>query len=252
MGVTRDSADTELVLRVRAALAEAADPAKAGPMQVYMKSELPYRGIPSPQLKALLRPLLAGRPLDEEVWQATVLELWEAAGFREERYAALALARHRLHREHRQPHTLDLYEHLIRTGAWWDVVDETATHLVREQLLAHPSEVRPVVADWAVADDLWVRRSAIICQVGSKDSCDQDLLAQVIEANLDGSTRTTPALSPYGREFFIRKGIGWALRDHARADPAWVQAFVDHHHDELSGLSRREALKHVPPSTVQP
>ena len=174
-----------------------------------------------------------------------MLELWDGARFREERYAALALARHRLHREHQQVHTLGLYEHLIRTGAWWDLVDETA-HLVRDLLLAHPDEVAPVIREWAVADDLWVRRVAIICQVGAKERCDQALLATSIEANLDGSTRTTPAMSPYGREFFIRKAIGWALRDHARADPPGCVAFVERHHDELSGLSRREALKHVP------
>lgn len=236
--------DTELVSAIRRALAEAADPAKARPMQAYMKSEMPYRGIPSPQLKALLRPLLAQRPLDEETWQATLLQLWDQAAFREERYAALALARHRLHREHRQVHTLGLYEHLIRTGAWWDLVDD-ASHLVGEVLLAHPSEATPVIRGWAVADDLWVRRSAIICQVGARDRCDQSLLAEAIEANLDGSTRSTPAVSPYGREFFIRKAIGWALRDHARTDPDWVRAFVGRHHDELSGLSRREALKHL-------
>ena len=237
--------DFELVRAIRVALEDAGDPSKAGPMQTYMKSELPYRGVSSPALKATLRPLLADHPLDEETWHATILELWDGATFREERYAALALARHRLHREHRQPHSLGLYEHLLRSGAWWDLVDETSTHLVREVLLDHPSEVAPVIREWAVADDLWVRRSAIICQVGAKDRCDQSLLAEVIEANLDGSTRTTPAVSPYGREFFIRKGIGWALRDHARADPDWVRAFVDGHHDVLSGLSRREALRHV-------
>ena len=124
------------------------------------------------------------------------------------------------------------------------MVDETSTHLVRELLLAHPAAVVPVMRDWAVADDLWVRRAAIICQVGANDRCDQSLLAEAIEANLDGSTRTTPAVSPYGREFFIRKGIGWALRDHARSDPEWVVAFVDAHHDQLSGLSgaRRSSI----------
>lgn len=238
--------DAELVRSVRSGLEEAADPERAAPMQRYMKSAMPYRGISSPALAALLRPLLAGRPLDEGTWQDTVLELWDHAAYREERYAALALARHRLHREHRQVETLGLYEHLVRTGAWWDLVDEIATHLVRDTLLAHPDEATPVLREWAVADDLWVRRSAIICQVGAKDRCDQSLLAEAIGANLDGSTRTTPAVSPYGREFFIRKGIGWALRDHARSDPAWVVAFVEHHHDRLSGLSRREALKHQP------
>src|SRR5689334_4659817 len=128
------SYDRDVVEAVRRAIAGAADPAKAGPMQAYMKSEMPFRGVPSPQLKALLNPLLA-RPMDEETWQATLLELWDAAEFREERYAALTLARHRLHREHRQPHTMALYEHLVRTGAWWDLVDETS-HLVGEVLLA--------------------------------------------------------------------------------------------------------------------
>ena len=235
--------DIELTRGIRDALASAADPTNAAPMQAYMKSEMPFRGIPSPVLKKLLRPLL-DRPLEEETWSATVLELWDGAQYREERYAALALAAHRLHREHRQVATLDLYEHLVRTGAWWDLVDETA-HLVRDLLLAHPDEVAAVMREWAVDDDLWVRRTAIICQVGSRDRCDQALLAEAIEANLDGSTRTTPALSPYGREFFIRKAIGWALRDHARADPDWVVAFVDRHADQLSGLSKREALKHL-------
>ncbi len=225
-----DSAGQDLVLEVRAALAAAADPARAPAMQAYMKSAMPYLGIAAPVLRSLLAPILAAHPLhDEETWQAGVLELWEQAGFREERYAALALARHRHHREHQQVHTLDLYEHLIRTGAWWDLVDETAGHLVRDLLLTHREQVTPVIRAWAVSDDLWVRRSAIICQLGAGDRCDQVLLADVIEDNLDGSTRTTPALSPYGREFFVRKAIGWALRDHARTDPAWVLAFVAEH-----------------------
>src|SRR4051812_19029505 len=95
------ASDLELVALVRDALAAAADPGKAVPMQAYMKSAMPFRGIPSPVLKAVLRPLLADRPLDEDTWYATVRELWDGAAFREERYAALALAGHRLHREHR-------------------------------------------------------------------------------------------------------------------------------------------------------
>jgi 3-methyladenine DNA glycosylase AlkD len=239
-------ADRELVHTLREVLASSADPARAGAMRAYMKSSMPYRGIPAPVLRAAVRPVLAAHPLpDEETWHATVLELWDGAGFREERYVALELAGHRLYRDHQQPHTLGLYEHLIRTGAWWDLVDETAGHLVRDLLLARPEEVAAVVRTWAVADDLWLRRAAIICQVGARGRCDQELLAQVIADNLDGSTRSTPAVSPYGAQFFIRKAIGWALRDHARTDPTWVTAFVSAHDELLSGLSRREALKHI-------
>jgi 3-methyladenine DNA glycosylase AlkD len=238
--------DDDLVRALREVLAAAADPARAGAMQAYMKSAMPYRGVPAPVLRAAVRPVISAHPLpDEETWHETVLELWDGAEFREERYAALEIARHRLYREHRQVHTLALYEHLIRSGAWWDLVDETAGHLVRDLLLAHREEVTPVIRCWAVADDLWIRRSAIICQVGAGRDCDQDLLASAIEDNLDGSTRTTPAQSPYGREFFIRKAIGWALRDHARTNPDWVRRLVATHEAELSGLSKREALKHL-------
>ena len=90
----------------------------------------------------------------------------------------------------------------------------------------------PALRDWSGSDSLWVRRSAIISQVGTGERLDQPLLADVIEPNIDDS------------DFFIRKAIGWALRDHARHDPAWVSAFVAAH-PELSGLSRREALKHI-------
>ena len=240
------AADPALVARVRDALRAEGDPVLAGTMQSYMKSAMPYRGLPAPRLRAVLRPILDASTLhDEQTWHATVLALWDDAGYREERYAALALARHVRYREHRQVATLDLYEHLVRTGAWWDVVDEIATHLVRELVLAYPEEVTPVIRTWAEADDLWVRRTAVICQVGTRERCDQDLLGAGILANLDGSTRSTPPLSPYGREFFVRKAIGWALRDHARTDPRWVLDFVEAHRSGLSGLSQREALKHL-------
>ena len=102
--------------------------------------------------------------------------------------------------------------------------------------LAQDLQVRPTVAAWATDEDRWLRRTAVICQVGAKDRTDVSLLAMAVEANLDD------------RAFFLRKAIGWALRQHARTDPAWVLAFVEVHVDPLSGLSRREALKHLSPA----
>lgn len=240
------AADSDLVQTLRNLLGTAAHPVRAQGIRAYMRSAMPYRGIAAPELRRLVGPVLAAHPLaDEDVWHATVLELWDHAGFREERYVAVGLARHRHHRAHQQPHTLDLYEHLIHSGAWWDLVDEVAGHPVRDLLLAHREQVDPVMRTWAVSDHLWPRRAAIICQLGTRARCDQDLLAHAITENLDGSTRTMPAASAYRREFFVRKAIGWALRDHARTHPDWVRAFVAEHERELSGLSRREALKHL-------
>ena len=91
-----------------------------------------------------------------------------------------------------------------------------------------------VVRRWSVDDDMWLRRTAILSQLGSGLRTDRVLLTDVIEANAAST------------EFFHRKAIGWALRDLAWKDPEWVDAFVAAH-PGLSGLSRREALKNLRP-----
>jgi 3-methyladenine DNA glycosylase AlkD len=228
----------DLVDELRRRIAGAGDASRAPGMQAYMKSALPYRGVTSVPLRALTREVVAADPLpDRPTWEAVVRELWDDAEYREEWYAALAVARHPLYRGYQDVDTLTLYRHLLVTGAWWDVVDDIATHLVGDILAADPERVTPVMRAWAVDDDLWLRRTAVICQLGRKAETDVDLLGFVLTENLEGSR--------HGREFFIRKAVGWALRQHARTDPAWVRAFVAAHEDRLSGLSRREALKHL-------
>ncbi|HEY6740785.1 MAG TPA: DNA alkylation repair protein [Lapillicoccus sp.] len=226
----------DLVDTIRAELARHADPARAAGQQRYMKSTIPYRGLTSPQLTAVLRPILADpgfRIVDRDGWEATIRTLWDEVAYREEWYAAIALARHRTYRPWVDSESMPLWRHLVVTGAWWDVVDEVATHLVRDVLEDSPDVEGLRLRKWAVDDDPWLRRTAIICQVGRKDRLDEALLADAIEPNLAD------------RDFFLRKAIGWALRDHARIAPDWVRAFVDAHAGELSGLSRREATRHL-------
>jgi 3-methyladenine DNA glycosylase AlkD len=224
---------------VRAALTEAGDPVRAAQQQAYMKSELPYVGLGAPALKALLGPLLVEhRFVDRAQWEAAVLELWEDAEHREEWYAAIALLRHRAYHAWLDPDLLPLLEQLVRTGAWWDVVDEIAAHPVGQVLLDHRGHATPVIERWSVdPDSLWVRRTSMLAQLRHREQTDTELLERVLVANLDDTA--------YGREFFVRKALGWALRQHARTDAAWVLAFARTHADRLSGLSRREALKHL-------
>lgn len=228
-----------LIGSVRASLAAVGDPAKSVPMQMYMKSMLPFRGVPSPVLKRLLRGLFELHPpADRATWESTTRTLWDEAEYREERYAAIALTGHRTARRWQDLDTIPLYEHMIVTGAWWDHVDELASRRVGPILRAYPNEMSVLLRRWAVDDDLWRRRTAIIAQLGSKDATDVDLLADVLTANLlDGG--------PVTRDFFIRKAVGWALRQHARIDPDWVRAYVDTNRDRLSPLSIREATKHI-------
>ena len=195
----------------------------------------PYLGLTSPVLKASLRPVLADpayRIAQRPQWEAAVRALWDEATHREHWYAALALLGHRSYRAWRDPELLPLLRHLVQTGAWWDVVDEVATHRVRELLLGWPDELAPVLRGWARDEHLWVRRTAMLAQVGAKGRTDPALLADCLEPNIAHP------------DFFSRKAIGWALREYAKTEPDWVRACVDAH-PTLSGLSRREALKHL-------
>ena len=203
-------------------------------MQRYMKSAMPYRGVSSPVLRSITRQLFAQYPLPTFTsWKETILALWDHASFREERYVAIELVGYRAYRRFRTLDALPLYEYLIVSGAWWDLVDGLATHQVGELLRLYPVQMREQLLQWSRSANMWLRRSAIIAQVGFKRDTDQELLYGCIQPSLGE------------REFFLRKAIGWALREYAKAAPEAVLQYVAAHEAELSGLSRREALKHV-------
>ncbi len=223
---------TELIDAIRGRLRAAADPARAAGAQAYMKSQMPSLGVRAPEVRGIVKAAAAVHPPGSLAeLQSTVLALWRSASCREERYAAIELTGLKLAAG--ELSMLALYEEIIRTGPWWDLVDGVA-HRLGALLQAHRAELTPVLGRWSRDDDFWIRRAAITAQLGAKTATDTALLAAVIEANLSDP------------EFFIRKAIGWALRQYARTDPAWVRAFVQRHWDELSPLSRKEALRNLP------
>jgi 3-methyladenine DNA glycosylase AlkD len=219
------------IRRAQRALREQADPSKATGMQAYMKTDMPFYGVQKPGREPIARQLVADfPPADRAEYEALVLGLW-GLPHREEKYLALELA-HR-HRAFVDSASLPLYRRLIVEGAWWDFVDEVATHLIRHLVLREPEETWHEVDTWIESPDMWLRRSAIICQVGAKERTDSRRLFAYCEARLDE------------KEFFIRKAIGWALREYARTAPEDVAWFARAHRDQLSGLSYREATKHI-------
>lgn len=225
-------ADRALIGAVTAALAAAADPARAPRMQAYMRSAVPFLGVAVPAVRTVVRAAArAHPPSSPAALAATATALWRGATHREHRYAATELTGLRL--ADGEPALLPLYEEVVVDGAWWDHVDAVAPRLGR-LLLAHPAEVRPVLLAWSTSADRWKRRASITAQLGARSRTDLDLLAAVVDAN---------AADP---EFFVRKAIGWALRDLGRTDPDWVRAFVAAREDVLSPLSRREATRRLP------
>ena len=228
------AANTRLIRAVRQALRAAADSAKAPIMQAYMKSAMRYRGVQAVPLRQALRPLFAAMHIETFAeWRDTVLGLWREARFREERYAAIELAGHSLSRPFQTLEALPVYEEMIVSGAWWDFVDAIASHQIGGLLRRYPVEMASTLRSWANGDEIWKRRAAILAQLGFKGSTDCALLYDCIRPSL-------------GRpEFFLRKGIGWALREYSKTDPSEVLRYVRGHEKVLSPLSRREALKRL-------
>ena len=219
------------MVAIRQGLRAAADPAKAPAMQKYMKSPTPYLGVSAMPLRAVCKRAFAEHALDSQrAWEAAIRELWFSATFREERYAAIELAGASRYTAYRTLDMLPLWEELIVSGAWWDVVDGLASHQVGELVRKHTEPLKRTMLDWAHDADLWKRRTAIICQISSKNETDVELLYGAIEPNLGDTS------------FWIRKAIGWALRSYAWTHPDEVRRYIAEHEEQLSGLSKREAL----------
>lgn len=225
-------ANEEVLAAIRSGLRAAADPVRGAAARAYMKSSTPSLGVRVPDVRKTARAVAAAHPFaSAEDLRSTALALWRAAEYREERYAAIDLTGLRL--VARDLGMLPVYEEIIRTGASWDYVDGVA-HRICALLQAHREELTPVLLRWSADQDLWIRRASITAQLGAKSSTDTALLASVIEANMAD------------REFFIRKAIGWVLREYAKTEPGWVVDFVARNGPSLSPLSRREALRNVP------
>jgi len=236
-GVSTTHAAQRWADALRAAFAAHADAARALPMRAYMKSTLPFYGIAAPLRRRLTAELLKAQPLpDAATLVQTMRVLWRQAGFREERYAAIELPRsgpHRLDIE-----LLPLIEEMIRDGAWWDYCDDLSGNLLAQLLQQHPRVLKPLLRRWARGGDLWLRRAAFLCQRKLRPpQFDAVLLYDCILPSI-GAGR-------FAGEFFIRKGIGWALRERSYAAPDEVRAFLREYGAQLSTLTRREAMKAI-------
>ncbi|HYD11514.1 MAG TPA: DNA alkylation repair protein [Allosphingosinicella sp.] len=225
---------TQLAETLRAGLAAVADPNRAPGMQAYMKSAMPYLGVSAVPLRQVCKAVFKDRSWpDSTAWQKDVLALWRGATHREERYAAIELSGVRAARAFQRMDALGMYEEMIVTGAWWDIVDWIAGHRLWAILENDRPAMRRTMLGWSRDPDMWKRRSAILCQLRARQKTDLDLLYACIEPSLDS------------KHFFLRKAIGWALRQYAWTDPEEVRRYVAANEDRLSGLSRREALKNI-------
>ncbi len=200
-------------------------------MAAYLKTDMPFYGIQTKGRVPIMRMVKRKyAPADLGEYIDAVSALWSLP-HREEKYLAIEYAR--AFPNFIISESLPLYQRMVTEGAWWDLVDGLASWVVGRALLNERDTVEPIVRSWILDDDLWLRRTSIICQLNHKADTDTVFLDDACTANLADP------------DFFIRKAIGWALRQYARTDEEWVRTYVAAHSDDLPPLSRREAMKHL-------
>jgi 3-methyladenine DNA glycosylase AlkD len=214
---------------LRQVLVANARPESAPVMAAYMKDRFPFLGLKRPEWESLVFPLFADAPMGEDGLHASARLLW-AQPEREFAYVTAALLKKKS--KALTPATLGLLEELIPQKAWWDSVDALTCHVLGPLVLKFP-ELQTQMDRWSECESLWLRRAAILHQLGHKKNTDTERLFTYCQNN---STQD---------DFFIRKAIGWALRTYYSVDSVAVRGFVTENQKILSPLSIREALKHA-------
>lgn len=215
------------VLRLRERIGRQGNAADAAAMAAYMKGIAPFFGVKAVPRRALLQEHIAlhGPPPLEDL--AVIARSCFACPERELHHCAVDLLMKRAKKL--APNDLPWVEELIATKSWWDTVDALAVHVAGAILRRHPDEIAAWSKRWITSDDRWLNRTAILFQLKWKEATDAALLF----ANIRRHARHP--------DFFIRKAIGWALREYSATDPDAVRAFVGS--TKLSPLSVREALR---------
>ncbi|KAF0201146.1 MAG: hypothetical protein FD170_2912 [Bacteroidetes bacterium] len=196
-------------------------------MEKYMLGQFRFLGIKSPERKQLLRLFKQnhGYP-DADRLEAFVKQLWQTPG-RELHYAAMEIASRKVFLK--EPERIVLIEWMITHESWWDTVDFIASNIAGEWFKLHPQEILPVTGKWMASGNIWLQRTCLLFQLKYRNETDFRLLSGFIEQLASE------------KEFFIRKAIGWALREYSKTKPEAVIQFVESH--SLSPLSQREAMK---------
>ncbi len=212
------------------ALTPLRNPVRAAGAQKYMKDIAPFLGVATDDRRAALRPVFtaAGTPTSK-ILGNTAMALMQLQE-REFHYAAYDLIE-RFNAAADGDFLADFGERLLTTKSWWDTVDGLGNAMVSPLTLRYPS--RALMRRWNRSDNIWLVRASIQHQRGRRGATDVEYVLSLCHPHAAS------------REFFIAKGIGWALRDISRIDPTAVQEFL-REHSELSPVAVREAVKYLP------
>ncbi|XP_065185615.1 uncharacterized protein LOC135816151 [Sycon ciliatum] len=221
---------------IRKAYEENSNLAYAASIKQYMRNQFEFYGLKAPvrrRLDAQIAETVDFAEWTGERLHSLITLLW-AQTHREYQHFAVELARKHLAKVlYDFDHSMDLLRRMITTKSWWDTVDMIAPHLVGALVTRYPARGVPLMDEWIQDKHLWIRRAAILHQLAYKKDCNEERLYRYCLACCAET------------DFFIRKAIGWALRQHAYLRPSSIKGFVSTNDEKLSSLSKREALKHL-------
>jgi 3-methyladenine DNA glycosylase AlkD len=212
---------------LRSAFEKHADQATAAGAKAYMRNLSEFYGLPSPLRRQLMKEFIAksGYPPYEQL-EEMVQYAWEQPE-REWQYIALEIVEKSVKKA--DQNLIDLAEWMITNKSWWDSVDFIAPNIAGVLLKKYPEIKMQCIEKWMQSGNLWLQRSCLIHQLRDNKTADRALLFNLCERLADHP------------DFFIRKAIGWSLRQYSKTFPEAVIDFVDNH--KISNLSRKEALK---------
>ncbi|WP_256757073.1 DNA alkylation repair protein [Cohnella sp. WQ 127256] len=206
-----------------------ADREKALPMEGYMRNQYPFLGIKSPERKQLIKQFWKEHGIPSEGQLLTVVQqLWQLP---EREFQNVAMDFLEKYGKQAVKSDIDVFESLVTAKSWWDTVDYLASHTMGDHLKRFPELIPSYTERWILSDNLWLRRTALLYQLRYKQHTDVERLFDYIVRCKDEN------------EFFIRKAIGWVLREYSKTDESAVRRFVAD--TKLSPLSMKEALKYV-------
>lgn len=198
-------------------------------MKAYMKGHFDYLGIKSPVRTEILKPFFIElKELETKEWMTVVDQLWNQK-FREFQYAAMAFTHKKI--KDLPPEHLPFLEKMITEKSWWDSVDMVASNLIGEYFKKYPEKIPAAISQWTTTDNFWLHRTCIIFQLKYGMNTDYKLLFELCTKYSNE------------KEFFIRKAIGWALRQYSKSNPKRVKTFIQK--QKLSPLSVKEGSKYL-------
>ncbi len=198
-------------------------------MTAYMKNQFSYYGLKAPQRKELQKQFISENgKLDPSNASKEIREVWNTCN-REVNYTVIDILRHK--RYWVDLNSIDLVEWLIVNQSWWDTVDALAVNSVGQYMKLHPEQIDYYNAKWISSENMWLNRTAILFQLKYKKETNFELLKSNIR------------LHSHQKEFFIKKAIGWSLREYSKINPSSVIKFLNE--NELQNLSIREASKYL-------